>query len=220
MIAGNILSQRLFPLRPKDSIAFAREVMSEYEVAYLPVVEEKHHLGYISSADLLDAEPTDAPIDGLLDKAEQAIVIYDTHLFEIIKIFSKINSTVVSVLDEKENFIGIITAKELVKSIASLNGFSEEGSILTLEMGIQDYSLSEIARLIEYNDAKILSSYVHVDNTKGKLYLSLKLNTKEIKSIVGTFQRYDYKVVASYFNESDISGLKNRYDQLMKYLDL
>ncbi|TNE78337.1 MAG: CBS domain-containing protein [Bacteroidetes bacterium] len=220
MLANEYLSNRLFPLKKSDSVQMALEILNESNVAFLPVVDGSRHLGYICTADIMDVKPKSKKIDTYINTALAAKIYDDQHLFEIVKIFAEVNSTVISVVNHQEEFVGIIAAKDLIKHFAQLSGFSEAGSIITLEMGASDYSLSEIARLVEYNNAKVLSVQLSSPDQSSVLQVHVKLNTRDIQAIRSTFERYNYKVVASYFNEDDISGLKSRYDQLMKYLDL
>lgn len=206
-------------MKPTDTCQVALELMNEMGVAFLPVVADGQHLGYISTGEIVDIRPKTKKIAGLLKPAPEALVNEETHLFDVIRLFSEVQSTVLSVADKEGRFLGIISAKELINHIASFNGFNEPGSIVTLEMGVQDYSLSEISRIVEYNNAKVLSLYLNTVNGK-RLQVHIKLNTLDLRSLIATFQRYNYEVVASYFQDDDISDLKDRYDQLMKFLDI
>ncbi|KAB2916231.1 MAG: CBS domain-containing protein [Bacteroidetes bacterium] len=220
MLAGQLLSGRLFPLKISDSCGKALDLMNEFDIAFLPVVDGDKHLGYASASDLLDADPD----DNILTKTNSAVVskVYENqHLFDIITIFSEISSSVVSVVDINDRFLGILSAKELINKMASLNAFSQPGSIITLELPAISYSMSEISRIVEYNNTKILSLYVNtVEDAPAQLQVHIKLNTTDIKSVVATFERYGYTIVASYYREYDTEDMKNRFDSLMKYLDI
>lgn len=220
MLAGQLLSGRLFPLKISDSCGKALDLMNEFDIAFLPVVDGDKHLGYVAASDLLDADSN----DNILTKTNSAVVskVYENqHLFDIITIFSEISSSVVSVVDINDRFIGILSAKELINKMASLNAFSQPGSIITLELPAISYSMSEISRIVEYNNTKILSLYVNtVAEAPAQLQVHIKLNTTDIKSVVATFERYGYTIVASYYREYDTEDMKNRFDSLMKYLDI
>lgn len=220
MIAKQLLSQRLFPLKITDTCGKALDLMNESDIAFLPVVNGDKHIGYVGVSDLLDAD-ADEPIDNYINKAVVSKVHINQHFFEIITIFSEINSSTISVVDDEDKFVGIIAAKELVNKLASINAFSQPGSIITLEVPSISYSLSEISRIIEYNNAKILSLYVNtVEDAPAQLQISIKLNTSDIKSVLATFERYGYPIVASYFREVDDDSLNDRYNSLMKFLDI
>lgn len=220
MIAKQLLSQRLFPLKITDTCGKALDLMNESDIAFLPVINIDKHIGYVAVSDLLDAD-ADEPITAYINNAVVSKVYQNQHFFEIITIFSEINSSTLSVVDDEDKFVGIIAAKELVNKLASINAFSQPGSIITLEVPSISYSLSEISRIIEYNNAKILSLYVNtVEEAPAQLQISIKLNTADIKSVLATFARYGYPIVASYFRDVDDDSLNDRYNSLMKFLDI
>ena len=103
--------------------------------------------------------------------------------------------------------------------MASFSGFLEAGSVISLEMGVRDYSLSEIARIVEYNNAKVLGVHLQASEKDRQILVHLKLNTSDLKSLVATFERYNYRVIASYYNEDDQGALRDRYNLLMRFLD-
>lgn len=219
MLARDFLSSKLFPLKPSDSVQVAMEILNELNVAYLPVVDEGQLLSYIAIGDLMDVKPKSKKIATLITHNPPARINENQHLFEVIRLFANIPSTVVAVVDSEEKFLGIISAKELIRQMAQFSGFLEAGSILSLNIGLQDYSLSEIARIVEYNNAKVLSVHLQALEDSKRLLVHLKLNTTDLKSLVATFERYNYQVVASYYNDDDQGALKDRYNLLMRYLD-
>ncbi|PIZ05339.1 MAG: CBS domain-containing protein, partial [Flavobacteriales bacterium CG_4_10_14_0_8_um_filter_32_5] len=86
-------------------------------------------------------------------------------------------------------------------------------------LNINDYSLSEIAKIVESDNAKILASFItsHPDSTK--LEVTLKINKNEITRILSTFERFNYQITASY-NETDYQvDLQNKYDEFMRFLN-
>jgi len=91
---------------------------------------------------------------------------------------------------------------------------------VVLEVLPQDYSLSDIARIIEYNDAKVLGVFTFEIEGKNELEVHLKLNTTILKNILATLERYNYKVTQYFSREDLIDDLDTRYESLMKFLDL
>ena len=47
-----------------------------------------------------------------------------------------------------------------------------------------------------------------------------KINKKDLGAILQTFNRYDYTVIESYQKEQNHDEMKDRFDYLMKRLDL
>ncbi|MBI1221594.1 MAG: CBS domain-containing protein [Bacteroidetes bacterium] len=219
MLARDFISNKLIPLKSNDSVQMALELMNEMNVAYLPVVDKEKVMAYVSVGEIMDVKPKSKKLEGLISSHPAARIVESQHLFEVIRLFALIPSTVVAVVDAEDNFVGIISAKELIRQMAHFSGFLEAGGILSLNIGIRDYSLAEIARLVEYNNAKILSVHLQAIEERRRILVHLKLNTTDLKSLVATFERYNYQVVASYSNDEDNGDLKDRYNLLMRYLD-
>ena len=97
----------------------------------------------------------------------------------------------------------------------------QPGGIIILELNVNDYTLTEIAQIVEGNDAKILSMYVSSPEESMLMNVTLKINTTDITSIIQTFNRYNYKIKASYMESDELESLlQNRYDEFMKYLSI
>ena len=88
-------------------------------------------------------------------------------------------------------------------------------------MDVKDYSLSQIAQIVESNNARILYSYILTIPETSNVEIIIKLNTVDLTSILETFSRYSYNVV-HYFNATDDAQrlIDERYDLLMKYLNI
>jgi len=142
-------------------------------------------------------------------------------VFEIMEVASRLKLSIVPVLDEQKNFLGVITLMELLHYFAELSALRSPGGIIVIELNSNDFSMSQIAQIVEGNDAKILSAYIssHPDSTK--LELTLKLNVTELTSIIQTFNRYNYTIRGSYMKHDDEADLLDeRYDLLMRYLNI
>ena len=93
--------------------------------------------------------------------------------------------------------------------------------IIQLEMGEYDYSLSEIARIVEENDAKILGLTVDtIPEDPGRIVVSLLVNQVDCTTIVNSFYRYNYKILNTFSSPEENSDLLDRYSQLMRYLNV
>ena len=95
------------------------------------------------------------------------------------------------------------------------------GGILVLSMDLMDYSLAEISRYVEENNAKIISSTMVEDSLdKGKIKLTLKINQLDLSRIVATLERFGYRVIGRYQEDARDDDSKERLDMLMKYLNM
>ena len=74
-----------------------------------------------------------------------------------------------------------------------LPGVAGQGSILVLTMEERDYSLSQISRYVEENNAKILSAHVIADeHDPYRIRLTLRLNTDNLARIKATLERFSH----------------------------
>jgi len=107
-----------------------------------------------------------------------------------------------------------------MRSIAGLSSLDQPGGILVLELIERDYSLSQIAQIVESNNAKILSMYINSLSDSTMLEVTLKLNTSELTSIIRTFERYNYDIKTWVTNNDSMDRFySERFDLLMRYLN-
>ena len=145
----------------------------------------------------------------------------EQHLFEVIGIAARLKLSVVPVLDENMHYKGVITSSELIRNIAGLSSLDQPGAILVLEIIERDYSLSQIAQIIEGNDVKVLSMYVNSNPDSTMMEVTLKVNTTDLVSVIRTFERYNYEV-KTWVSDNDTMDrfYSERFDQFMKYLNI
>ena len=221
MRAKDILSKLVIPLKPSDTGSLALNWMEELGVTHLPVVQGEKLLGMVKSADIYGMDDPDGPIGTDKLPLNRSCVYADQHFFEVLRMAANENLSVVPVLDTNENYLGTITHWETILSMASYTSVKQPGGILVLEVSSQEYALSEIARIVEANDAKILSVSVSSPPESTRLEVTIKVSVMDLSSIIQTFNRYDYIIKASFANENQYDTLlSERYESLMKYLDI
>lgn len=219
MVAETLLSQAIVPLRTSDTGEEALNMMDDFYVKHLPIVNNQQLLGVVSEDDIFNFDVNEA-VGSYSLSLVRPYVKRDDHLYEVMRILALNQLTVVPVVDYNDNYIGVITLEDLLRHFASTTPFSEPGSILVLEMNRRDYTLAEIARIIESEGSHILSCFVSSFPDSTLLEVTLKINRQSIQSIIATFERFDYKIKAS-FNETEyLDSLKERYDAFIAYLNV
>lgn len=220
MHAIDLITADIPPLRPQDDVNRAMDWMEEFKVSHLPVVEGRRLVGIVKDQDLVDRNDARAAVASVMDSVEIPYARGGQHIYEVMKLFSERGLSVVPVLDEMGVYQGAITEHEALKRLAQVTNIQEPGSILVLEMNQQDYSLFEIARLVESNDAKVLSVYTHQLPDSARLEVTLKINREEISDILRSFERYEYFVKSTYQGSKLHDDLRGRFDELMRYINL
>ncbi len=219
MVAKNLISDTIVPLRTSDTGEEALSMMDDFYVRHLPIVNNKQLLGLISEEDILNYDAQEAVGSYSLSLVRPYANVTD-HIYELLRLLAEYHLTVIPVVDNEENYIGLVTLEDLLQFFARTASFSEPGSILVLEINKRDYSLSEIARIVESENAAVLSSFVTTSLDSTRIDVTIKINLQNIQSIIATFDRFDYEIKAT-FNEADYVGsLQERYDALMSYLNV
>jgi len=91
---------------------------------------------------------------------------------------------------------------------------------VVLEMNQVDYSLQQIARIVEGNDAKVLNVYGHSLPGSTRMEVTLKINREDISDILQSFDRYEIQVKTTYQGSRFHDDLRGRYDELMRFINL
>jgi signal-transduction protein with cAMP-binding, CBS, and nucleotidyltransferase domain len=220
MIAPNLMSDFIPPISVEDTGEYALVQMHEYNVNQLAVVDNKKYAGLITMEEVINSKHLSLPLKELMVNMRRPFVMDTAHVFDVMKAALEFNVRVVPVIDEEDNYIGIISAESCLRAFAGLNSVKEDGGVLELEKPISDYALSEIAKIVEENDANILCLYTDVDKATQKMQITIKLNTTELTGIISSFERYNYEVKAIYNETEYTEDLKTRYDSLMRYLNV
>lgn len=219
MIAKDLISNNIIPLIPEDSVAQALSMMSIYHLEHLPVVKDHILLGVLSE----DAATTSHPDHKIRDiKIDSSYIYVDSedHIFEILSKLAENKLTIMPVVDKNNNFLGIVSQKDLINFLSNTFSFKEPGSIIVIETTRKGYSMSEVARVIELENAAIIASFITSSIDSEETLLTIKINQMEISDVLAALERYDYKIRASYTEDAHIDDLRDNYDQLMHYLNV
>jgi len=220
MRAISLITEDIPPLTHNDTGERALHWMDEFKVSHLPVLKDGNFVGVISESEVLDKMDLDKPLDELFQHLPRPYVNAGDHIYQVLSKVAEFKLSLIPILDNDENYLGCTTVHHLMTLIANTGSIKENGGILVLEMARSDYSMSEIAQIVESNDARILSSYIMTSPDSTNIELTLKLNKIELDRIIRTFERYDYIIKASFQKSNENDDMQFRYDSLMNYLNL
>lgn len=220
MTAKDLISDTIMPLQTSDTGMTALNWMEEFKVSHLPIVNNHDFLGLISETDIYESNSYDEPLGNHSLSLTNPFVYENQHVYDIIRLVHESKLTLIPVVNEKNHYVGSITLQCLTKYFARLAAVDNPGGIIVLEMGVHDFLLSEIARIVESNDALILSLYVMNLPDSTKMQVTLKVNRMDIGPLIATFDRFNYTIKASFFKNDFDETLLDRYDSLMKFLDI
>jgi acetoin utilization protein AcuB len=221
MTAEDLINHSIPVLRPTDSVNRALEVMQDCGIRQLAMVENGE-LKALFDEDLLLNWLNDDDELGALSLENQLISgnIFQ-HIYELISLSNSHHLQILPILDEDNSYIGSIVVAEMLSRFAEQLGVQESGAVVVLKMNSYNYSLTDISRLVESNNTKIISSFFANNPTEiDKATLTIKLNRTDISPIIATFERFGYDVESTYADIGTENLDQNRLNSLLRYLEV
>jgi len=220
MIARQLITGSIPPLDPSESGINALGMMDDLRVSQLPIVKNEEFTGLISDTDILTLNNFGEPIGNHPLSLSNAYVRENQHIYDVIRLFDSLKLDLLPVLDDKGHYIGSVTLAGLIHHISVMMALDNPGGIIVLELNEKDYLLTEIAQIVESNDAKILGMYITTYPDSTRIDVTLKVNRIDVGAVLQTFTRYNYIIKASFSEDTYTESLKERFDSLMNYLNI
>jgi predicted transcriptional regulator len=216
MLTRDLISNSIPYLHKEDKVHHALQLMNDYHVAHLPVVENDSYLGIISEEQLLQSDD-DNTLDALSITDGSTSVQGSDHFLKAIQTAVVNKLSVVPVVEEK-HLLGIVTYNDLLRNASDFMSLNEPGGLIVLEIDNKNYSFTEINRIVESNDAQITQLNTFTDPETGIMQVTIRISKLEVSDIISAFQRYEYNVKYYFGEELFENELRTNYDNLMSYL--
>ena len=192
MLTRELISNSIPYLHKADKVYQALQLMNDYHVAHLPIVEETKYLGIISEEQLLHSDDENM-LEQLPISDGGTSVQANDHFLKAIQVAVQNKLSVVPVI-ENEQILGIVTYNDLLKNASDFMSLNDPGALIVLEMESKTYSFTEINKIIESNDAQITQLNTYADPETGIMQVTVRINKLEVSDIISTFQRYEYNI--------------------------
>jgi len=221
MIAIELINQMIPPLKTSDEASKAIKWMEELRTNQLPVLENGYYMGIISENLILEENDLNKKINEYNLEGEKCSVYFHQHIYEVIKVASDYKAQIVAVLDEDNKYLGVINIEDTIAAFAQTTAVQTAGGIIVLSMNLIDYSLTEVSRLIEAENAKILSTWITNDLLDpNKIKLTIKTNITDLSHVIATLERFEYRIIARFHETKHTATDQERLDILLKYLEM
>ncbi len=221
LTAKELISENIPIITPLEQGKTVLNWMEIYKISHLPIVENNKLIAIIAENDIYNTNEPEKPVGDYVFN-ENLIYIYEyQHVYDAINIISDNKLTLLPVLDENNIYLGSIILQDILPAIKHITSSDNSGGIIVLEMHPKNYSLTEIANIIEAEDGKIISLYINNNIKANKLYVNIKINKEDLTSIIKSLERYNYKVKVNYCNNKDDNSMyEDRYNELIHYLNI
>ena len=206
------------PLATDDTVAEALVHLADEHVSHLPVVAPDGTLDAIVSDTALRMHPDpDAPV-GALVAGPPVSALPETHVFDAAHLMRTHGLSVLPVADEDGRYVGLTVRQDVFAQLAHMLATEEPGAIVVLDVDRRDFSLGQVAQLIEQNGVRILSVSTEDDPGAGRVRVTLKLNVTDTSRVRHIIEHYDYRVVAVFDEQQD--DLEERATAFLRFLEV
>lgn len=219
MLVKDFITKEVPVLKSFDTVEYALALMEDIKLKHLPLVSNGVYCCLLSDKDLYAMPQINMQLGE--PSAFAPSVTPEHHLFEVLRLMSHFNLSMIPVVTAEGEYTGAVTRELLTDMLAEVCNVETEGSVVVLELVPQDYVLTDIARLIESNQAHVLSLLSHIEKETGKLILSVKIDLEDASPVIRSFERFNYTVLYYYMKKGMVDDLlKKRMDELLYYMNM
>ena len=220
MLIGQFLSNADFSIQKTDSLQLALEKLQDMLCKELVVLNGDEYIGFVNESNLLDADDEQAPISTIKINTAPIQLKFNQHPYDALVMTTVYNSSLVPILDQDNKYIGVSTLLDILKAIALIQSQNESGAIIVLSIGLHDFSLSQIAHLVESDNCRILNCATKINLESDSIEVTLKVDKTNINSLLNSFLRHNYIVMETHNTVAAFDDTAERYQQLMNYINI
>ena len=212
------INNDISPLKSDNLIADAQDLFTDLTYSHFPVSENGIYIGCIRKENAEILKSTDS-IGEHRYEFNRFYVRSNMIWLDVLEIFAQNETNIVPILDDQNNYLGYYELEDVIRFFHETPFLKEDGGILVIQKDIKDYSMSQIAQIVESNNAKLLGLFIS-KITDQKIEVTLKINLGGLNDIIQSFRRYEYEIISEHQEDAYLKDLKDRSDYLDKYLNI
>jgi IMP dehydrogenase len=172
-----------------STVAQALDIMAEYHIGGIPVVDEENHLvGIVTNRDLRFERRLDRPVDDIMSKENLVTTHQQTNLMDAADILQNNKIEKLPVVDKDNHLIGLITYKDITKAKDKPMACKDEKGRLRVAagVGVTTDTLDRMQALVNAGADAIVIDTAH-GHSKGVIdkLCEAKASFKGIDIVVG-----------------------------------
>jgi len=219
MNINDYILEEIKTLAINDTVKKAQERCENYPISHFPVVEDNKLIGCFSESDIRTINDTNSLLKEHTYLLAHFFATKNTPLLDLIALFADNDCNLIPVLSEDKKYIGYYELADILDVFADSPFLHRDNETLVVAKNTNDFSMSEVAQIVESNNAKLLGLYISHQTNKD-IQITLKISSNEVNEIIQTFRRYDYTVMSEHEDDFYLEELKDRANYLKKYLDM
>ncbi|WP_269234706.1 CBS domain-containing protein [Flavobacterium flavigenum] len=214
----NYITNDFRAINSQETIASVQDFFADLSFSHFPVVENEIFIGSIASDDI-ETFDTNKKIIDYKYTLERFFARKSMIWLDVLEIFAKNHTNVIPVLDENNSYIGYYEMEDIMKFFQETPFLKEQGGIIIVQKGLLDYSMAQVAQIVESNNGKILGCFISEADLEN-VNITVKIGVGPMNEIIQTFRRYNYDIISEHQEDTYINSLKERSDYLDKYLNI
>lgn len=217
-ILSDYINNDYKPLDIQEAVSVAQDFFVDVAFSHFPVVEEGVFVGNLSSNDV-ETFDFDKKIIDYKYTLEGFFARKNNNWLDVLENFAQNQSTILPILDENNLYLGYYEITDVIRFFNQTTFLKEQGNIIIVEKGINEFSFSQMAQIIEGNNGKLLGMFIS-DTTTDKVQITIKIAAGGMNEIIQTFRRYEYEIVSEHHEDNFLKNLKERSEYLERYLNI
>lgn len=199
-----------------DPLSEAKEAVRDFGYSHVFLKKKGIFLGGITREII---EESDAKELGELSvHLERFAMLEDSTILDSIRVLHTFNANVIPIINKTEKYLGYVSCEDIFHELSKYPLFSENGAVLIVETTLKNYSMTEIAKIVETNNARFYGAFIYY-MTDDIVQIAIKISNENLSSIDETFDRYGYLVIHKFYNDERDDLLKDRFGFLQKYME-
>lgn len=186
---------------------------------HFPVVENGSLTGMLAQHDISNLPDNDHSLADYKNLFKFYKSDQPETCIELIHLFALYNTDILPVTDKDNKYLGYFELDEILRLFYKTPFISQSSITLLIETNLNNYSMGEIAQIVESNNSKLLGLYISKVK-EDKIQITLRIEGEEINEVIQSLRRYDYTIITQ--NEEDvlIDEIKDRAAYLERYLNI
>ncbi|HSD09171.1 CBS domain-containing protein [Flavobacterium sp.] len=201
-----------------ESIGAVQDFFNDLTFSHFPIIEEGVYIGSIVAEDIETFDSNKKVFDYKYT-LEHFFAKTNMIWLDVLEVFAKNHANLVPILDENNKYIGYYEIEDIIKFFHETPFLKEQGAIIIVSKNTIDYSMSQIAQIVESNNGNLLGLFVS-NSDANTTEVTLKISIGSLNEIIQTFRRYNYDILSDHNEDNYINSLKERSDYLDKYLNM
>lgn len=212
------ISNDFKPFPSEETVAEIQDFFADVSYSHFPIIEDDVYIGCVAAVDAETFETSKAIAD-FRYTLEGFFVRISMIWLDVLEVFAKNNANIVPILDDNNKYIGYYEITDVIKFLNETPFLKESGGVVIVEKATSDYSMSQIAQIVESNNGKLLGLFVSQADSD-KVQITVKTTVGGINEIIQSFRRYNYEIISEHKEDDYMNTLKERSEYLDKYLNI